>query len=135
MNIFRSTEIFPNDFERKEQLEGDAGIMLTSLDGLVFDYIKEFAQIDESKISLPPYNVDLKKSNKFLAEESIEMIRSIRYLHGLGSEEISKLASELTEKCLFSQVQALIYCVKEKAGYRIIHTYLQCCIISWRATI
>ena len=73
--------------------------MLTSLDGLVFDYIKEFAQIDESKISLPPYNVDLKKSNKFLAEESIEMIRSIRYLHGLGSEEISKLASELTEKC------------------------------------
>jgi hypothetical protein len=98
MNIFRSTEISPNDFERKAQLEEDARIMLMSLDGLVSDYIKEFVQIDVSKISLPPYNVDLKKSNKFLAEESIEMIRSIRYLHGLGSEEISKLSSELTEK-------------------------------------
>jgi hypothetical protein len=73
-------------------------IMLSSLNGHVYEYIKEYAQTDESKISLPPYDVDLKKSNKFLAEESIEMIRSIRYLHGLGSEEISKLASELIEK-------------------------------------
>jgi hypothetical protein len=95
----RNTELdFPNELERKEQLEEDARIMLSSLDGLVSEYIKEFAQIDKSKISLPPYDVDLKQSNKFLAEESIEMIRSIRYLHGLGGEEVSKLASELIEK-------------------------------------
>ena len=94
----RSTEIFPNNFERKEQLEEDARIMLSSLDGLVSKYIMEYAQIDISKISLPPYDVDLKKSNKFLAEESIEMIRSMRYLHGLGSEKVRKLASELIEK-------------------------------------
>jgi hypothetical protein len=94
----QSTEIFPNDFERKEQLEEDARIMLSSLDGLVSDYIGEYAQIDKSKISLPPYDVDLKKSNKFLAKESIEMIRSIHYLYKLGNEELSKEASELIEK-------------------------------------
>lgn len=102
----RSTEIFPNDFKREEQLEADAGIMLSSLKGPIYNkektyiilYNKEYAQIDEEKISLPPYDVDLKKSNKFLAEESIEMIRSIRYLYGLGSEEVNKEASELIEK-------------------------------------
>lgn len=72
--------------------------MLSSLKGPIYEYIKEYAQIDESKISLPPYDVDLKKSNKFLVEESIEMIRSIRYLYGLGSEEVNKEASELIEK-------------------------------------
>ena len=71
---------------------------MSSLYGPVYEYIKEYSQIDESKISLPPYDVDLKKSNTFLAKESIEMIRSIRYLYGLGNEEVSKEASELIEK-------------------------------------
>jgi hypothetical protein len=94
----RSTEIFPDDFKRQEQLEADTGIMLSSLNGPIYEYIKEYAQINEEKISLPPYDVNLKKSNKFLAEESIEMIRSIRYLYKLGCEEVSKEASELIEK-------------------------------------
>jgi hypothetical protein len=96
--ISRSTEIFPNYYERNEPLEDIAGPMMSSLYGPIYDYIKEYSQIDVDKISLPPYDVDLKKSNKFLAEESIEMIRSIHYLYKLGNEELSKEASELIEK-------------------------------------
>ena len=91
----RSTEIFPNYYERNESLEDIAAPMMSSLYGPIYEYIKEYSQIDESKISLPPYDVDLKKSNKFLAKESIEMIRSIHYLYKLGNEELSNEASEL----------------------------------------
>ena len=94
----RSTEVLPNDFEKKEQLESNAALMISSLKHPVYEYIKEYAQIDESKIYLPPYDIALKNPNEFLANESREMIRAIFYLYGLGNEETNKEASDLMEK-------------------------------------
>ena len=72
--------------------------MISSLNHPVYEYIKEYAQIDESKIYLPPYDITLTKPNGFLVEESREMIRSIFYLYGLGSEKANKEASDLAER-------------------------------------
>jgi hypothetical protein len=94
----RSAEALPDNFEKKEQLESNAALMISSLNHPVYEYIKEYAQRDESKIYLPPYNIALKNPNGFLANELREMIRAIFYLYGLGSEETNKEASDLTER-------------------------------------
>ena len=72
--------------------------MISSLNHPVYEYIKEYAQIDESKIYLPPYEITLANPNGFLTKESTEMIRSIFYLYGLGSEGTNKEVSDLTER-------------------------------------
>jgi hypothetical protein len=90
--------ILTNDSEKKGQLENNAAFMIISLNHLIYEYIKEYSHLDESKIYLPPYDPIPKNTNKFLKEKSREMIRSIFHLYALGSEQTNKEASELIEK-------------------------------------
>jgi hypothetical protein len=55
-------------------------------------------RLEESKIYLPPCDIILKNTNRFLMEESGNMIRSIFYIYGLGTEQTTKEASDLIEK-------------------------------------
>jgi hypothetical protein len=96
-----STEVFSNnipDSEKKEQLESNAALMVSSLDHPVYEYIKEYAQLEESKIYLPPYDIIPKNTNRFLVKESGNMISSIFHIYGLGSEQTNKEFSELIER-------------------------------------
>jgi hypothetical protein len=64
--------------------------MISSLNHPVYEYIKEYAQIDESKIYLPPYDITLKNPNRFLANESREMIRAIYYMDLEARKQIKR---------------------------------------------
>jgi hypothetical protein len=94
----QSAEVLPTTFDKKEQLENNAELMISGLDHPVYEYLKEYAQIDESKIYLPPYDITSKITDRFLTTESKEMLRSIFYLYGLGHEQANKEASDLIER-------------------------------------
>ena len=79
-------------------METNTGLMISGLDHPVYEFIKEYSHLDESKIYLPPYDIIPKITNKFLMKESSDMIRSVFYIRGLGHEQTNKEASELIER-------------------------------------
>jgi hypothetical protein len=96
--VFNKNILLSDDSDRKSQLETNTGLMISSLDHPVYEYIKDYSHLDESKIYLPPYDIIPKNTNKFLLKESRDMIRSIFYIRGLGNEQTNKEASDLAER-------------------------------------
>lgn len=93
-----SIKLLPNDPETKIQLEDNAALMISGLDHPVYEYIKEYAHFDESKVFLSSDDIIPKDTNKFLKTELSEMVRSLFNIYLLGHEHMNKEAADIMQR-------------------------------------